>query len=208
MRVSPFHYQQKLYLVVVHQNITQRKLAEFEVLKLSREDELTGVANRRCFDEFIQQEWNRCARLSMPLMVALIDIDKFKEINDHNGHQIGDACLIEFGRLLKTVANRPSDLCARFGGDEFVVVWGNTSEHQADLLVGRLMAGLAAVNGDAQSPTPTFTVSIGLASMQDDPVDSVAALLRLADERLYLAKRGGRNQVAARYLGCSRELRQ
>lgn len=124
MRVTPFVLGNNDCFVISHQNITERKLTEQKAKKSAKLDGLTNIHNRRCFDEFLTNEWRRCTRLNKTISLALIDIDHFKLLNDSSGHQSGDECLIQIGKILSEFVNRPGDICARYGGDEFVTVWG------------------------------------------------------------------------------------
>ena len=101
MRITPFQVDEKKYFVISHQDVTERKLAENEVKNLASLDGLTDIPNRRAFDEFLSQEWKRCARSNKPISLAIIDIDYFKLLNDTYGHQSGDECLVKIGVLLK-----------------------------------------------------------------------------------------------------------
>ncbi|MDJ0624147.1 MAG: sensor domain-containing diguanylate cyclase [Desulfocapsaceae bacterium] len=198
MRVTPFALEEKAYFVISHQNITERKIAEERVLEISRLDGLTGIANRRSLDNFLQDEWQRCARLKVPISLAMIDLDHFKLLNDAYGHQFGDDCLRKVSRLLKKSARRPSDLCGRYGGEEFAIIFGNTGADAASKIVTKL---LAAVRGleipHKYSPTHSLvTVSIGLATMHPGIDSTHEGLVQLADELLYQAKKNGRNQIA------------
>jgi len=116
MRVSCLVSDGKRFCVLSHQNITERKLAEEKVLNLSRQDGLTGLYNRRYFDEFYKQEWNRCLRQSLPITLVLLDIDHFKSVNDIYGHQMGDQHLRSVAQCANSFAKRSSDICARYGG--------------------------------------------------------------------------------------------
>lgn len=199
MRLTPLQVQRERYFVISHQNITERKLAEEEVLTLSRIDGLTQIPNRRRFDEFLDSEWRRCTRLDMPVTLALIDLDHFKLLNDSYGHQAGDECLRKVGGLLKRYAKRPSDICARYGGEEFAVVHGNTPlEHSLRLFDDLLEATrkLKIPNKDAL-PLPFLTASIGVATMNPKKDDNTEQLIKAADARLYAAKKAGRNQLVA-----------
>lgn len=198
MRVVPLSIPDKPCLVISHQSITERKLAEEEVLSLSRVDALTNIPNRRYFDEFLSNEWNRCARLGMPVSLALIDADHFKLINDTYGHQSGDDCLKTIGKTLAKFAQRPSDLCARYGGDEFAIIYGGTSLEVALQLISRLYEDILALEiPNQKAPTlPTLTVSIGVASMLPDKSNQPADLIAAADKLVYAAKQNGRNQVS------------
>jgi diguanylate cyclase (GGDEF)-like protein len=190
MQVTPLKIQGTDYFVISHTNITQRKLAEEAALNLSRIDGLTGISNRRFFDEFIQNEWKRCARLSMPLSLAIIDVDYFKLINDTYGHQVGDDCLKKVSSALKKAARRPGDIVARYGGDEFVMVFSNTTLQQATSIISELKEDIHSMNiPNEQSPRGSIlTVSIGLATMRPDNRSSWTELLGKADAKLYSAK--------------------
>ncbi|GGX52900.1 sensor domain-containing diguanylate cyclase [Saccharospirillum salsuginis] len=197
MRVNSFDYDDRLYFVISHQDITERKLTEEKVEDLARLDGLTGIANRRYFEEFLHQEWRRCARLKKPICLAIIDIDNFKMLNDTYGHQSGDDCLISFGELLTQYARRPGDLCARYGGEEFILLWADTSLKTAKRLVNRLMRDISGLDiPNPNSPTATHvTASIGLTEMTPRPGTSHTDIVSIADDALYRAKEGGRNQI-------------
>lgn len=198
MRVSPFQHNNNNFFVISHQNITERKLAEDEVLKLSRIDELTDIANRRYFNEFIANEWQRCSRQGTPVSLALIDLDHFKLLNDCYGHQAGDACLKAVGQVLKRIARRPGDLCARYGGEEFVVVCSDTSLEQAQPLLAQLVDEIRSLNipNELSPVLPTLTASIGLSSVQPNHNNTKCELIGKADKLLFAAKSNGRNQIA------------
>lgn len=197
MRVTPLQLDKNKYFVISHQDVTERKLAEEEVKNLARLDGLTNIFNRRSFDEFLENEWKRCSRLSKPICLAIIDIDYFKLLNDTYGHQAGDESLVKFGALLKQFVNRPSDLCARYGGEEFVLVWGDTSLDQSLKLVNELLKKITELNiPNAESPTCKYlTASIGLAEMFPTNAHSESELISNADSMLYKAKKSGRNKV-------------
>ena len=200
MRVTPFTLENIDYFVISHQNITERKLAEEKLLDLSRLDGLTGIANRRYFDNFLEEEWRRCHRLGLPISLAIIDLDYFKLLNDHYGHQTGDECLKAVAKSLKQFVRRPSDLCARYGGEEFSLVFGNTGTDQAKVLINKALEEIRLLNiPNEESPThPTLTASIGLTSMLPDEKSNEHELLKRADDLLYDAKRNGRNQVVCK----------
>nr|WP_252728987.1 GGDEF domain-containing protein [Aliiglaciecola lipolytica] len=198
MRVSPFNISGVSYFVITHQNITERKLAEEEVLNLSRIDELTGIANRRYFNEFIENEWERCHRHGMPICLAIIDLDYFKLLNDSYGHQVGDSCLKSIGKILQKFAKRPSDMCARYGGEEFALVYGDTNLQQAKPLVNELLEQIRSLNiANENSPICSMlTASIGLHSIYPNDDNNVSEFIRRTDQLLYLAKENGRNQIS------------
>lgn len=198
MRTSPLRTQASSYYVISHQNITERKLAEEAVLKLSFTDGLTDLANRRRFDDFLRSEWKRCARLHMPLTLVIIDIDNFKRINDTYGHQVGDTCLQVLGAALKERAKRPSDLCARLGGDEFAVVLGNTTLQTARVLAEKLVLSVRKLVIPDNSSRHDFhmTVSIGLSTAYPEKSGTEKELITAADTQLYFAKKKGKDQFA------------
>lgn len=197
MRVTQFQFENKAYYVLSHQNITERKLAEEKVLNLSRLDGLTNIPNRGYFDNFFNDEWNRCKRLNMPVSLALIDIDHFKSLNDTYGHLAGDECLQKIAVLLKSFTKRPSDLCARYGGDEFTVLFSNTDNETSLMIINNLLGAirelkLTNLNYNVIS---TITASAGLATMYPDHTTTKEDLLKAADTALYISKKSGRNQV-------------
>lgn len=197
MHVTPFTIQGDSCFVISHQNITTRKLAEEEVLNLSRMDGLTDIPNRRYFDEFLDGEWKRCHRLGLPISLAMIDLDNFKLLNDTYGHQAGDECLKSVGKILKKFGKRPSDICARYGGEEFALVYGNTNLEQASILVENLLKEIRSLRiPNKKSPTlPILTASIGLSTMYPNDKNSLSDLVKRSDEFLYSAKESGRNKI-------------
>jgi len=197
MRITKFKMESEPFFILSHQNITERKLAEEKVLNLSRIDGLTDVPNRRYFDEFLDQEWRRCTRLSLPISLAILDIDHFKLLNDYYGHQVGDDCLKKIGLILKRFSKRPSDLCARYGGEEFAVILGNTPIKKALKHIHLLHDEIDKLKfPNEKAPThPTVTVSAGLAMMFPKIGNSHDQLIKMADELLYKAKKSGRNQI-------------
>lgn len=198
MRVNPFQLEGNIYYVISHQNITERKLIEEEVLNLSRIDGLTTIPNRRCLDEFLNNEWSRCARLKKPITLALIDVDHFKLLNDTYGHQAGDECLKKIGTVLIQFPRRSSDICGRYGGEEFAVVFGETALEECLNCIYNLQDAIRELQiANEKSPImPTVTTSIGVATMYPDNQTHEQLLIEEADRLLYLAKKNGRNQVA------------
>lgn len=203
MRVTPLHLRETSLYVISHQNITERKLAEEEVRKRARLDGLTGIANRRHLDEFLQGEWRRAVRHEQPVTLAMFDIDHFKMFNDTYGHQAGDDCLIQVARVLSQFSQRPEDLCARYGGEEFVLVFGNTDQKQALPLVAKAMDAVRALGiPNEKAPTqPTLTISVGLATVTPDRERAASDLVGEADRLLYQAKEQGRNRIVYRHQG-------
>jgi diguanylate cyclase (GGDEF)-like protein len=164
----------------------------------ARIDSLTQIANRRRFDEYLQQEWVRHIRLRQPLSLLICDVDHFKLYNDNHGHQAGDQCLKGVAQALRQ-CYRAGDLVARYGGEEFAMVLPQTTTAGAVQVAERVRAALAAAAlPHVSSPVSSqVTVSIGVASATPEPRGPADPhlLIEQADQRLYLAKRLGRNQV-------------
>ena len=162
--------------------------------KLSLTDGLTGIANRRCFDQTLQLEWQRAARDSKPLALLIIDIDFFKSLNDAFGHPYGDACLVGIAAALHSALPRASDLVARFGGEEFAAILPATDRAGALAVAHKMQEAIAAAAiAHAPSRGGLVTASIGLAL--NDGGQTPAQLLAAADQALYRAKQNGRNRI-------------
>jgi diguanylate cyclase (GGDEF)-like protein len=168
-------------------------------------DGLTGVYNRRHFDERLAVEWKRAARNRAALSVVLLDVDFFKRYNDRYGHQAGDECLRRVAATLKEGLKRPADLLARYGGEEFVCLLPDTGLAGAMHLarhLGREVSALQIEHVDS-TVAPVLTVSLGVCSQAEGARGDAAALLRTADAQLYLAKANGRNQTCGIELSAS-----
>jgi diguanylate cyclase (GGDEF)-like protein len=170
-----------------------------QLAELSQTDGLTGLANRRLFDQRLQEEWQRAARHGVPLALLMIDVDHFKRYNDQHGHLCGDDCLRAVAQALLGCARRASDLVARYGGEEFAVLMPHASVDEAKSQAQRCidtLAALALPHGD--SPVgPLVTLSIGIGHRQPlvDDVVGPKDLLQQADRALYSAKHCGRDRV-------------
>jgi len=185
-------------------DITERKAAEDRILQLQKEletlsysDPLTGIANRRMFDRIFDVEWSKARACGEPLSLVTLDIDFFKQYNDSYGHPQGDACLKQVAGLLADTATRTRDLCARLGGEEFVMLLPATSEDAARAIAGRFARQLSrvAIPHRNSRVADALTVSIGLATIVPGARDTPAAFIDLADTRLYRAKTDGRNRI-------------
>jgi diguanylate cyclase (GGDEF)-like protein len=180
------------------QRSLRTQFAQQQVLEqLLSTDALTGIPNRRRFDDALAREWRRCARVRAPISLLMIDIDHFKAYNDDCGHQRGDECLRRVARLLVDGVGRPGDLVARYGGEEFVCLLPEVGQAGARAVATRLIAGLhrAAIPHPASPLGSRLTVSIGVATAEDLSGPETA-LFALADKLLYGAKNAGRNQFA------------
>ncbi len=170
-------------------------------------DGLTGVANRRQFDETLEIEWRSCRRTASPLSLAMIDIDHFKQLNDAYGHQAGDACLKAVASVLKTGMERPRDLIARYGGEEFVCLLPDTELTGArdkteelrqavqQLRISHVTSGVAPMV--TPMVTMTLTISIGVATVIPQAELTAEGLVAAADSQLFEAKRSGRNRTCS-----------
>jgi diguanylate cyclase (GGDEF)-like protein len=165
---------------------------------LAHTDKLTELANRRRFDELLEQEFRRAQRGHMPLSLILMDLDFFKQFNDRYGHPAGDACLHEAGKVLAALIVRAGDLAARYGGEEFAVLLPDTDQAGALAVAQRIRLAIEALQiPHLHSSTGVVTASLGVATMSETGKDLLAAgdLIEQADRQLYAAKQAGRNTV-------------
>ena len=180
-----------------HRDINEKKELEYVLVKMSMIDGLTGLANRRHFDEIFEREWRRGLREQSSLSVVMIDIDYFKKYNDRYGHQAGDDCLRTVGQCLADTIKRPGDFIARYGGEEFVVILPST-ELDSALSIAESMRGnisdLKLSHGDSLV-APVVTISAGVASAVPAKDGFSDRLIKMADDALYKAKDSGRNRV-------------
>lgn len=185
-------------------DISERKQTEQQLLQLQKQleelsyqDGLTGVANRRMFDNRLQMEWSNAQRNRLPLSLILLDIDYFKQYNDHYGHVRGDDCLKSVGQALSGAAVRPRDLLARYGGEEFVLLLPETDAQAAAQVAERcrqLIRGQNIQHAHSQV-APLLTISLGVGTLIPGPLDQPQAFLERVDRLLYKAKHQGRNQA-------------
>ena len=190
-------------LAVVRARVrTQLRLKQQSDLleRLAFSDGLTGVANRRAFDECLQREWRRHERVGKPLTLVMLDVDHFKSYNDRHGHAEGDACLRAVAAALASRVERAGDLLARYGGEEFAVVLVDTPEDGALAFAERLRSAVEAARlpHGALPGVEHVTVSVGVASAVPHRDGTPASLIEAADLALYDVKQAGRNRVRAR----------
>ncbi|HEX6737663.1 MAG TPA: diguanylate cyclase, partial [Vicinamibacteria bacterium] len=173
------------------------RAANERLARLSRVDELTGLANRRHLENVLDGEWRRAVRTAQPLSVILFDVDHFKDYNDEFGHLAGDRCLQTVAETLAEGCDRAGDLAARYGGEEFLVVLPGADREGASAIAERLRRAVEAldIRHAASSPLPAVTVSAGVGSIRPRDGLTSAILLAGADAALYMAKRQGRNRV-------------
>lgn len=183
------------FLIGVSRDNTERLRMEVRLQRLSQLDGLTGLHNRRFFDQQLQAEWRRVRRLGTPLSLLLVDIDHFKRYNDSLGHLAGDDALRRIGALLNECLQREGDVACRYGGEEFAIILANTrlqgAEHLAQLIHQRL-AELSIPH--PESPFQRLTLSIGVATSNLECHDNPQRLVAHCDQALYRAKRDGRNR--------------
>ena len=164
--------------------------------ELATKDELSGLANRRAFDAALAREWKRAEMRGEALALVMIDADHFKAFNDHYGHVGGDACLRTLGDILSRAVRTDLDCAARYGGEEFAILLPGMEAADAFKLAEQLRADVAACcMRHAKAPCGFVTVSVGVAALRSEAVDSAQGLVEAADAALYAAKRRGRNTV-------------
>jgi diguanylate cyclase (GGDEF)-like protein len=182
----------------IEKRTQELKEAKDTLKKLSKKDNLTGLANRRWFAEFLSQAWRNALRDKQALSILMIDIDDFKDYNDHYGHKKGDACLKIVAEAVRQTVGRASDQVSRYGGEEFVVVLGNTPLEGALKIAENIrmaIQNLGILHKDAKNHG-IMTVSVGVTSTQPTRETRPETVLVAADRAMYRAKHAGKNQVA------------
>lgn len=179
---------------------TNQQLTEVNVKleDLATHDGMTGIANHRRFQEFLQMEWRRATRYSRPLTLILLDVDYFKRYNDRYGHQAGDECLRKIARTLAGTVQRSNDLVARYGGEEFAAVLSETSQEGAAVVAERIRQAVEALEipHEDSSIAAQVTVSLGAAVLLPGSVRDPSGMVKAADDALYRSKQEGRNRVS------------
>lgn len=207
--IARIRYHSKSYLNQVQRDqayralrYSQQQLQEknLELLRLSNQDGLTGLSNRRYFDEYIDTQWKLAIRDQSPVSLLMIDVDNFKQYNDTYGHLAGDEVLKRVAMVMRQHFLRPTDLSARFGGEEFAVILPATPFAALQLLGENMRKGVEGLCIlHKTSPVSEYiTVSVGGSSMIPQSTDSFLSLIDLADEAMYEAKKLGKNQIVLR----------
>jgi diguanylate cyclase (GGDEF)-like protein/PAS domain S-box-containing protein len=195
---SPIYDERGRLTAVVEtlRDMTDEKMAQIALEQLATRDGLTGLANRRCFDDTLQAEWARAQRQRQPLSLLMVDVDNFKAYNDANGHIGGDECL---KRIATAVASemRANDLVARYGGEEFAVILPNQSLKGAASVAERIRTRVEPLQvPNRLAAGQHVTVSIGAATALASPDTEASELVATADAALYRAKHMGRNRIS------------
>ncbi|WP_414155878.1 diguanylate cyclase [Pseudomonas sp. BNK-43-b] len=204
--VARIRYHSRSYLTLLLRDeayralrVSQQQLLDTNLMlqRLMNSDGLTGLSNRRHFDEYLELEWRRAMREQQQLSLLMIDVDYFKAYNDSFGHLAGDEALRQVAEAIRGSCSRPSDLPARYGGEEFALVLPNTSPGGARLVAEKLRQTVHALNIPHTAPQADsrLTVSIGLATQTPSIGSHCRQLISAADKGLYQAKHSGRNQV-------------
>jgi diguanylate cyclase (GGDEF)-like protein len=182
---------------MVKERTKQLEAANRKLRRLSTIDTLTGIANRRSFNEAFEKEWRRCIRSGKPLSLIMADIDFFKDYNDHYGHLEGDTCLKKVAGALKRVLKRSGDFLARYGGEEFVALLPDTDSQGASLVAEAMFYNVKALDmpHTYSSVSERVTVSFGLATIVPLIDVKSSTLIKAADDALYEAKKQGRNRI-------------
>lgn len=194
------------YIIGMVIDITERKKTEQKLIEinqkleyLSKQDGLTGLANRRHFNKYLNSEWEKAMNNSQPLSLILFDIDFFKRYNDTYGHLVGDICLKNIARILKELFELQNCLAARYGGEEFAVILPNIEGDKANLIAEQLRSAVEDMQfPHANSTVSSYvTISVGVSIMAPNPQIRNKDLIETADIALYQAKMDGRNQVCS-----------
>lgn len=204
--VARIRYHSRSYLTLLQRDEAYRALRESQqhlmdtnlvLQRLMNADGLTGLSNRRHFDEFLAKEWLRAQREQTQISLLFIDVDCFKSYNDELGHLAGDELLCQVATFLRENCTRPADMAARYGGDEFVMVLPNTPAAGTRVVAEKIREAMLARRIEHNFPTrgSIMTLSLGGATLVPLPDESPQLLIQLADQGLYCAKNQGRNRI-------------
>lgn len=201
--IARIRYHTRAYLDHVQRDAAYRALREsqrqlisanLELERLTRIDGLTGLGNRRYFDEYLAAEWKRAFRAQSPLSLLMIDADNFKRYNDSYGHMAGDEVLKQIARVIQSGCRRSTDLAARYGGEEFVIVLVDTLLEQSSAIAERLVQSVRELN--IPHGPDRVTISVGVATTVPNENETPNDFVNAADLALFRAKSEGRNRVA------------
>ncbi len=186
-----------LAVVETLRDMSSHKRAQTELERMASHDGLTGVVNRRGFDDKLQQEWSRASREALPLALIMLDVDHFKRFNDSYGHQAGDECLKQIATTLTQALLRPFDVVARYGGEEFALILPSIDADGASKVAQRILDAVAALGipHSGAEDGQHVTVSLGVAAATPHSGMSHEQLIQEADRALYHAKHTGRNRA-------------
>lgn len=184
-------------ILLAIEDITERKKAEEQLKLIASMDGLTGIANRRHFDNTLDLEWRRAMRSAKPLSLIIIDVDYFKNYNDVHGHQSGDSCLQKIAHTIRDSLRRAGNFVARYGGEEFMVILPETDTEGAYLFAESLREKIENLNIEHKDSKAgkNITISLGVSTSIPKKDSAQDELISLADKALYKAKQGGRNRV-------------
>jgi diguanylate cyclase (GGDEF)-like protein len=188
---------QLLAVIETLRDMTSLKNAQSELERLATHDGLTGIVNRRGFDEKLSMEWSRAIRDKLPLALIMIDVDHFKRYNDAYGHQMGDDCLKSVAKGISPANLRSSDVVARYGGEEFALILPSSDEKGAAKVATKIQERIAklAIPHRGNEELGVVTVSIGVAVISPQQGMKLEDLISQADRALYRAKNKGRNRI-------------
>jgi len=192
----------------LHEANEKLQAANMELERISLEDQLTGIPNRRAFDATLQRSWDTCSRRQVPLALIMMDIDNFKAYNDTFGHPAGDCCLQQVAGVIRGQVKRPEDLAARYGGEEFAVILPETPGEAAARIAESIRRGVEKLEISQADGKSVVTISLGVVAVVPGPGLFPEDLTGAADRAMYQAKRKGRNRVVFQNLspGCGGEV--
>jgi len=184
-------------VLLAFEDITERKKAEEQLKLIASMDGLTGIANRRHFDNTLDLEWRRAMRNAKPLSLIIIDVDYSKNYNDVHGHQAGDSCLQKIAHTIRDSLRRAGNFVARYGGEEFIIILPDTDAEGAYLFAESLREKIEDLNIEHKDSkaSKNVTVSLGVSTSIPQKDGTQDEIISLADKALYKAKQGGRNRV-------------